>query len=62
MKIKTLTSMNRDGIAIQNGSEIDVPEGDALSLCVNGLAQPVDFEIKDGAIVEPAKKKSAKAE
>lgn len=60
-KIKTLTSMNRDGVSIQNNAEIEVPEADALALCLNGLATPIDFRIEDGAIAGTGAKKKAAA-
>lgn len=60
--------MNRDGIAIQAGREVDFPEADAVSLCKNGLAEPVGWEMsaddaaadaEDETPRKPSKKKQA---
>lgn len=64
-KVKMLTSANREGVAIPNGSEVDYPDDEAVSLCVNGLATPVGWQLADGKMVtegDDKKKKPAKAE
>lgn len=45
-KVKMLTSANRDGVALANGSEVDLPEADAVALCRNGLATPVGWSLE----------------
>jgi hypothetical protein len=45
-KVKMLTSANRDGVALPNGSEVEVPEADAVALCRNGLASPVGWTLE----------------
>ena len=69
-KIKTLTSMNRNGVAVQNSSEIDIPDHEAVALCRNGLAQPIGWTLEEVAASEgdseslvdppPAPKKNSK--
>lgn len=44
-KVKMLTSANRDGVALPNGSEQEFPETEAMALCRNGLASPVGWEL-----------------
>lgn len=65
-KIKTLTSMNRNGVAVQNSSEIDIPTEEAVALCRNGLAQPIGWKLdtappaegdSESLVDPPAKKK-----
>lgn len=37
--------MNRQGVAIQTNSEIEVPESEAIALCRNSLAAPIGWEL-----------------
>ena len=44
-KIKTLTSMARGAESIKSNQEIDLPDVEAIALCVNGLAEPVGWTL-----------------
>jgi hypothetical protein len=56
-KIKSLTSMARGGESIAPNQEVDLPETEAIALCVNGLAEPIGWELPTD---EPAGDESPK--
>ncbi len=51
-KVKTLTSMNRDGLAIPGGQTTDsFTDDEAVALVTNGLAEPVGWTLVEGKVV-----------
>ncbi len=48
-KVKMLTSANRDGFTLPNGSEQEFPDDEAISLCRNGLAAPIGWQVPAAA-------------
>lgn len=60
-KIKTLTSMARGAESIKSNQEIEVPDAEAIALCVNGLAEPVGWTMpKEGEELAPPPADDAK--
>lgn len=49
LKVKMLTSANRDGQYLPNGSVQEFPDDEAKSLCLNGLASPDGWELSKPA-------------